>query len=198
MSYEPEIIEAQDRAVLKSIVERETLAVAWDASQGPEFIELMKHVRAFRQAATMDELDPALDPVVEYAQRIIDTEIDPLLRSAGFSFSGYDPLHTWIESGDDEMRTFASALPHRDFPCIGVFFNFNEQADLNTSCVPAEYAGAEDGADRSFPNAELDKAQSFAPQSVALVKLGEITHLGPQKIPEGVVRIAMHARYDLF
>lgn len=195
MSYEPEIIESQDRDVLKKIAARDTLAVSWDASQDPEFFKMMEHVRAFRSAALDEGL---LEPVERYAQSIIDNEIDPILRRGRFSFSGYNPLHIWAEEGNGEVRDVHDAEPHRDYPCIGVFFNFNDQAGLNTFYVPGRYVGEEDIATRGFPDADLTKAKSFAPQSVALVKLGEVTHYGPREIPKGIIRVAMHARYDLF
>ena len=190
MLHGSEIIISQNRSVFQSISNPKTLAAVWDASIDARFTELFNHIRSFKKTF----IDRELVPVSAYAQEMIDNEIDPILNNMGIRFSGYDPLHTWaVEPGDEVSE---EVVPHRDHPCIGIFFYFNEHAGLSTFCVPKEYAGEDVDGNNTYPKADLSKAKTFPSGSVALIKLGELTHFSPSEIPAGDCRIVMHARYD--
>jgi len=203
MLHEPEILISKDRCILQRFSQPETLAVCWDASADSSFSALFEHINAFNHAtlnnasASPDEL---LAPVEEYAQKMIDGELNPIIENTGISLSGYDELNTWIVETSDEISE-GEAIPHRDSPSIGLFFYFNDQANLSTSCIPTQYTGKPTqqsiGAGASYTNADVSKAVTLPSKSVALVKLGELTHYGPSSIPEETCRIVMHARYSI-
>ena len=193
MSHEPEIFISEDRSVLQAFASPETLATFWNAGNDPAFSEVFKHIRAFNQSA--DALEEGLAPVSAYSEAMIRGEIDPIIDGMGVRLRGYDPLHSWIID-DDSLITKEETLPHRDHPCIGIFFYYNEVAGLGTGCVPHEHTG-EATFDRSYPDADLSKAIMSPARGVGLIKLGELTHFGPLQIPEGDCRIVQHARYDI-
>ncbi|MBI1300190.1 MAG: hypothetical protein GC137_00890 [Alphaproteobacteria bacterium] len=177
---------------MREILRPETLAVAWDAAGDPEFRRHMQAARAFKAGDCRDKV--LLASIEDFAGRIIDDEIDPILNNMNRRFSGYDPLHTWLEKPGSIKD--AEAQPHRDHDTVGIFFYFNERAGLTTRCIPEQFTGTEITADRTYPRADLTQAVEFPAQSIALIKLGQITHLSPTEIPVGEVRMVSHARYD--
>ena len=189
MLYEPEIIITPDRSVLSRIVDKKTLVACWDATNDPTFEEIFSLLGTFNESGDDQVL---LAPV----QELIMPEVHSTVEGMG-RFNAYDDLQLWVGEAGDDMS--AEAVPHRDYPCVGIFVYLNEQ-DLSTICIPNRYAGkSEEGgfnADALFPNADFAKAVHLPAKSVAIIKLGEQVHCSPDSIPDNTRRIVMHARYS--
>ncbi len=192
MSYEPEILVSEDRSVLQQFANAETLVACWDASNDPGFAKIFQHIRTFNQSA--HRLEEDLAPVEAYAEAMLKGEIDPIIDRMELQLKGYDPLHSWIVESDRDICE-AETIPHRDHRSIGIFFYFNEEADLGTFCIPNQYAGKDTGG-KTYPHADMSKAIVMPSRGVALIDLGNQTHYGPSHIPSGACRVVSYARYD--
>ena len=201
MSYEPEILISNERAVLEKIRNPLTKVVAW-TPQGKTLYTPLKLISEFRAAV-------ANNPDTEFGGEYSESFLKSLKRWADINFTRQldrivEPLVSSVHGkhldGDNafDLRYFPvgtvlgdSGYPHIDRGLISAFISANDHMD-STYFIPSRFAQGSIERYGSVPDADCSKAVQIPGLSICIAKIGEIAHLGPNFDKEH--EVAGHAR----